>query len=524
MRRRDGGDELRQIIEEAREMTANDSPPGSGVGTECPAVAPAAEQGATDQACVDDDEGIARLAALSALAYDRVRFDAAKQLNVRVAILDKLVHAARSAACDTTGQGRALELPSPEPYPHVVDGAALMDDLTAAVRRHVVMEDGAPESVALWVLAAHAIDAFNLFPRLGITSPEKRCGKTTLLDVLHCLVPRPLQSANITAAAIFRTIERVHPTLLIDEGDAFIPGDEAIRGVLNSGHSRSGSVIRLVGDDHEPRMFSTFCATVIAMIGRLPDTVEDRSIPVHLRRRRSDETITPLRADRTGNLTRLCSMAARWANDHVGALAEVDPAIPSSITNRDADNWRPLFAIADAAGAEWPDRARRIAETLVAGAGSDAGSLRVLLLEDIRNVFEGKKTDKLPSAQLVTALIELEGRPWGESQKGKPITQVSLARLLAPFSISPSSIRTGDSTPKGYERRAFDDAFSRYLRAEPQPRHNPSNPCLPTDSQSATPDSMLRIEKPPKPAEHKACGGVALENPLADDEPWESVL
>ena len=124
---------------------------------------------------------------------------------------------------------------------------------------------------------------------------------TGLQDLLARLVPRALTTANTTAAAIVRTIEVVQPTLLIDEADMFLIDNDEMRGVLNSGHRRSCAfVLRLVGDDHEPRKFSTWAATAIAMIGRLPDTLEDRSIVVRLRRRRADEAITAFRVDRSG--------------------------------------------------------------------------------------------------------------------------------------------------------------------------------------------------------------------------------
>jgi hypothetical protein len=178
-----------------------------------------------------------------------------------------------------------------------VDGAALLTEMTAATQRYVVVEHGAAETVALWALHAHTLDAFSISPRLAITSPEKSCGKTTLLDVIGCLVPRPLITANATTAAIFRSIVPPRPTLLIDEADSFLEGKEELRGILNSGHRRNGAVLRVVGKDHEPAAFSTWAATAIAMIGRLPATLEDRSLAVRMRRRRPDEVVTRLRAD-----------------------------------------------------------------------------------------------------------------------------------------------------------------------------------------------------------------------------------
>ena len=56
------------------------------------------------------------------------------------------------------------------------------------------MEDKQARAVALWALAAHAFDAFVIFPRLLATAPEKGCGKSTLLDVIGNLIPKPLKA------------------------------------------------------------------------------------------------------------------------------------------------------------------------------------------------------------------------------------------------------------------------------------------------------------------------------------------
>jgi putative DNA primase/helicase len=94
------------------------------------------------------------------------------------------------------------------------------------------------------------------------------------------------------------------------------------------------------------------------LIGKLPDTLQDRSILIRMRRRLPSESIAQFRADRTDDLKILARKAARWANDNLETLRAMDPAMPPTITNRDADNWRPLLAIADAVGGKWLARAR----------------------------------------------------------------------------------------------------------------------------------------------------------------------
>jgi putative DNA primase/helicase len=422
---------------------------------------------------LDDDAEIARLTTLSPVAYERERKAAAEKLGIRAPILDKLVSAARRDSFVSVEQGRALTLASPAPWPEPVDGAELMSELSAAIRRYVVMDDGAAEAVALWVLHAWTLDASPISPRLAITSPEKGCGKTTLLDVIARLVPRPLPTSNTTPAAVFRTIEAALPTLLIDEADTFLTKNDDLRGILNSGHKRSTAyVVRVVGDEHEPRMFSTWAPTAIAMIGRVPATLEDRSIAVRLRRRRSDEPVSRLRADRSPELDKLARKASRWAADNVVRLKRTDPDLPQSLQNRVADNWRPLIAIADRVGGEWPLRVRQIAERCAAAARG-VSSEGTLLLEDIRGLFLAKEgCDRLTSKEIISQLTKMEGRPWAE--RVQPMSANTLARILMPFGICPQTILVGDITAKGYLRGHFDDAFNRYLPPIPNPTVTPS--------------------------------------------------
>ena len=302
---------------------------------------------------------IDRLAKIGRLDYERERKAAAKRLGVRAPALDGLVAAEREQLDGSNRQGRALNLAEPEPWPEPVNGSELLDALAASIRRHVVMPDHAADTAALWVLHTYLLDCSGISPRLAITSPEKGCGKTTLLDVLSRLVMRPLPTANATASAIFRVVEMQQPTLLIDEADTFLAENEGLRGILNSGHRQGGSVIRTVGDDFEPRAFSTYSACAIALIGKLPATLADRSVSIDLRRRRSNEAIEAFRFDRTGALDQLARQASRWATDHADRIRSADPEMPVGVFNRTADNWRPLLAIADAVGGEWPARARR---------------------------------------------------------------------------------------------------------------------------------------------------------------------
>lgn len=460
-----------------------------------------------DRAPGPNDAEIARLATLSLLAYERERTAAAKKLGCRASVLDRVVTEARGAK-ETTGQGRALNLPEPERWPDPVDGAALLDEIAATVRGYVVLGENEAVSLALWSVATHAFDAFRVFPRLFATSPEKGCGKSTLLDVIARLVPRPLSAANITAAAVFRVIESARPTLLLDEADSFARDNEDLRGVLDAGHRRDGAVIRTVGDDHQPRQFSCWAPVALAAIGRLPGTIEDRSIIVRLRRRRPEEMIESLRLDRAGVLDELARKAARWAADHSAPLATTDPKMPSSIYNRAADNWRPLLAVAECAGGGWPNRARSAAIELTSDS-EDEGSVRVQLLGDIRQSFEGEPSGVIFTGELLAGLAQREDRPWPEWKAGKPITARQLAAQLKPFGITTNqTVRRGSENGKGYRREWFDDAFARYLPSPSVTQSQVADCEALSDFQSVTPVPNVTDAFCKNPSDSTSCDCV----------------
>jgi hypothetical protein len=249
--------------------------------------------------------------------------------------------------------------------------------------------------------------------------------------------------------------------MLIDEADTFLRDSDELRGIVNSGHNRATAfVIRTVGDDHEPRLFKTWAPKAIALIGKLPATLDSRSIHVELHRLGAGESIEPLRGDRLAHLEPLRRKCWRWAQDNADALRSADPDMPSALRGRTADNWRHLIAIADAAGGDWPRLARMVAETLDAGRSEE--TLGVVMLSDLRTMFVGN--DRLRSEDIIKALVAMDHRPWPEWGKaGKPITERGLAKLLEPFKIAPKTVRFGTDTAKGYLAETFADAFRRYL-------------------------------------------------------------
>ena len=402
---------------------------------------------------------LAQLKADNPGAFERLR--ARLPGSVRLGALDRAIgtvfkdHATKSA--------KGFAFPETEPWPETIPGDALLDAITSALTAHLVLPNLAAETMALWSVFAHAHDLFDVSPRLGLTSPERRCGKTTSLMALQHLVPKPLPTSNITAAALFRTIEDASPTLLIDEADTFLRQSDELRGILNSGHIKSFAyVIRTTGEQHEPKRFRTWAPIVIAMIGELPSTLRDRTIVIPLRRKKADDDVLPLRADRAGPFTGLARQAARFVADNRQALETWDGGMPRGLHDRAADNWRPLFAIAHAAGGAWPGIAEAAALSL--NADEDDTSIGAMLLQDLHDLFAARGCDRLATDDILAELARLDHRPWPDFAKGAPINAHRLARLLRRFGIQSQTLRfKGGAFQKGFKKCDFSDAFDRYL-------------------------------------------------------------
>ena len=291
----------------------------------------------------------------------------AAKIRTAAAIVDAALKVETTASDDH--QGTPLLLADVEPWPDPVDGAGVLDEVVRTIRRFIVLPTHGAVALALWILHTDLMDTWWLSPLAVATSPTRRCGKTALLTVVLELVHRPLVASNISPAALFRAVEKYQPTLFLDEGETWLKANEERHGIVNAGHARrTAMVIRTVGDDHEPATFSTWCAKFIALIGELPDTLMDRAIVIEMRRKTAGELVERLRLDQLPDICDpLRQRLARWAVDHADGVAAIDPEVPTGLHDRAVDNWRPLLALSDALGGEWPARARAAARSLAGG-------------------------------------------------------------------------------------------------------------------------------------------------------------
>ena len=104
-------------------------------------------------------------------------------------------------------------------------------------------------------------------------------------------------------------------------------------------------------------------------------------------------------------------------------------------------------------------------------------SLGIVLLTDIRAVFDEQSIDRLPSTELAAALTEMEESPWGDLD-GRSLDARKLARLLKSYGIKPDTHRMGaeKKTTKGYLQSDFTEAWSRYVPSSGNNGNNSSAP------------------------------------------------
>jgi hypothetical protein len=351
----------------------------------------------------------------------------------------------------------------------------------------------ARDAVALWIAHTHAIDHFDIIPRLHVRSPERRSGKTRLLEVCQGLVARPSRWLNVSAPSLFRTLRKAEvgglppPTLLIDEADTIFKkgkdddsGKAELRSLINGGYARGARVPRCVGAQHEKvEEFPSFAPVALAGIGHLPDTIEDRSVGIDLRRRHPREVVVRFKQRDFDKVAEpLRDRLIAWVDEQAVKFVHIAPQMPEGLTDRQEDIWEPLVAIADAAGGTWPSRARSAALKLSDLDGADDGSRAVRLLADMRTIFnDPPPVNHLSTAAVLEKLNGMEEAEWGDLW-GKPLDGRRLARMLKDYGPTPKQIRLdAKTTLKGYRREELSDAWGRYL---------PSTPVLPQTETSET--------------------------------------
>lgn len=350
-------------------------------------------------------------------------------------------------------------------------GAQLLDDIETFLARFVAYpSDHARVAHVLWAAHTHFMSSFESTPRISFLSPEPGSGKSRALEVTEPLVPRPVHAVNCTPAYLFRKVSDPDglPTLLYDEVDTLFgpkaKDAEDVRAMLNAGHRRGATAGRCVVKGHVvlTEELPAFCPVALAGLNDVPDTIATRSVIVRMRRRAPSEHVEPWRLRiHTTEGAQLRERLERWAAAAADRLTW--PDMPATVTDRAADVWEPLLMVADLAGGEWPDRARRAAVALVEAAKTNQGSIGVALLRDLKTVFGD--LDRIRTETLLNELHGIDDSPWAD-WRGKPIDARWLSRHLANYGVKPARWRDAFGTQRGYLAADLRDPWSRYLPSD----------------------------------------------------------
>jgi hypothetical protein len=368
------------------------------------------------------------------------------------------------------------------PEPWTGDLARLLDDVYDFLGRFIAYPSAhAHAAHALWIAHTHAMNAWESTPRIAFLSPEPASGKTRALEVSELLVPRPVEAVNTTPAYLFRKVSDPAglPTILYDEIDTLFgpkaKDNEEIRGMLNAGHRRGAVAGRCVirGKEVETEELPAYCALALAGLGGLPDTLLTRSVVVRMKRRSPEEKVEPFRRRvHLADGEALRDQLASWGQSAETGLEGKWPDMPAGVEDRDADVWEALLMIAEAAGGDWPARAREAAVALVADAKAASPSLGIRLLADIRTVWDD--SHGMHTETLLAALNKLDEAPWGDL-KGKPLDPRRLSWFLRDYDVHPTDVRAEveveeegkkkivEKVRKGYKREDLHDPWERYL-------------------------------------------------------------
>lgn len=420
-------------------------------------------------------------------------------------------------AADHLAAGHSLTELEPVPTPSDIDGAELLDAIEAFLTRFVAYPSPhAATAHVLWVVHCWLMDAWESTPRIAFLSPEPGSGKSRALEVTEPLVPRPVHAVNTTPAYLFRKVsdEDGRPTILYDEIDTvFGPkakDNEDIRGMLNAGHRKGAMAGRCVmrGKNVETEELPAYCAVALAGLDDLPDTIMTRSVVVRMRRRAPGEHVEPWRLRVNGpEAERLSARIASWCAAVADRLTgDFWPDMPDAVTDRDADVWEALLVVADLAGGDWPQRARGAAVALVAASRQRTPSLGVLLLRDIKTVFDEAAEDRLTTLRLLAGLNGLDESPWSTIRRGEPLDGRGLSQRLGKYGIG-SKMHAGERGLRGYTQAQFADAWSRYVpdvsatSAPSAPETSPhgARGAHVADESQATPDEQELVDQAPTP-------------------------
>jgi hypothetical protein len=358
-----------------------------------------------------------------------------------------------------------------EPWPDPVETGALLIEVQTQVRRYVVIHgDAETTAIVLWMFFAwlHAEVAVHS-PLLVADSAEGDTGKSTLCAVTSYLTPRAYRVAEMTGPNLYRFVDHVNPTLIIDDADRLLPRKPDLVHIINVSWTKGTKIPRQ--DRGVTRFFDPFCPKLIAGVKvQLPATTATRRIPIKMWPKLDDEKVEDFGYADDDTFVTLRRKLARWSADNAAALKSAQPTMPAEMINRQQANWKLLLATADLAGGIWPKAAREAATKLSHQRRHEPSEGKPLLAA-FQFLFAARGP-MLTSADVQKMLTADPTSEWADYRgHNRPITQREIALLLDGYEIHPQVIHPrGRKADRGYRSEWFEKAFRHYLQTPPHKR------------------------------------------------------
>ncbi len=327
------------------------------------------------------------------------------------------------------------------------------------IQASISIDESSAMILAMYAFFTYLINSFVHAPILCISSPVKRCGKSTLLQVCNALFWNVTNVKGITKASL-EAIADSKCTTVIDEFDEVLKNNPGVIGAINGG-IEAGAKVTLVGKDGLVKTRSTYGAKVLALIGLPAPTIYDRSILVRMRRKKTGEKLSkPEHLQPT--LAYLKRQIEQWCKENATHINRMKVAPLEVENDRFRDNYEPLLKIAACISSRLESEVRRAADFVVTSQlEEDSGGEK--LLKDIKTVFDDTKKHEIGTNELLLLLCEHEDSVWRRCDRNMSISPTFLSRSLGAFGISPVQIRPGKATQvRGYKHEQFKDAFERY--------------------------------------------------------------
>jgi hypothetical protein len=328
--------------------------------------------------------------------------------------------------------------------------ADLLMELESFFTERAYLPDGAGLILAYWSMNTWTYECFDTVPFLELESAVPGCGKTTVLErLLAAVCARAEMTMDMTEATFFRIIDKLRPTLLVDEAELLDGRSEkaqAMRAIAHAGYKKGGRVARCEGDEHDVRWFDVFCPQAYAVIGGLSGALLDRSITIHMERaprKGNHRKSTKLKAvTRTAGPLR--KKLEAYSLQVADALVEVYDSAPEQgywpdIRDREAEIWEPLLLHARLAGREAEARLLEvIGKFLRRKAAIQEDDWRVAQVFALLQAITAHTPDTFTPADLVDAVSKSEA--WAKTfanyrsdDDGKKAKAAAIGRALAKF-------------------------------------------------------------------------------------------